>query len=205
MSSELFALLQVVILLGSLFVAIKIMRSKRLFSLLMPIFQTAASIPPTAYFPFIVVLFVGYPAGVELASIILVLTGMQWYLLFNLVAGVKSLPADLDEAARALGVRGWMYNRRVLLPSLYPSLVTGCVTAWGGGWNALIVSEYIVFAGTTHTVLGIGAMLDVAAYELGSVALLVVSVLALCSAVILVNRLFWRRIYHRATSRYRIE
>ncbi|WP_455284741.1 ABC transporter permease subunit, partial [[Eubacterium] cellulosolvens] len=189
----------------TLFITTRIVRSKRLFSILMPLFQTVAAIPPTAYFPFIVALFIGLPAGLELASIVLVLTGMQWYLLFNLVAGAKSLPADIDEAGRAFGLRGWMHIRYVVLPSIYPSLVTGCITAWGGGWNALIVSEYIVFAGTAYSVLGIGAMLDVAAYELGSVPLLVASVLALCATVIILDRLFWKRLYHHATTRYRIE
>jgi len=186
-------------------VAIKMGRSKRAFSTLMPIFQTLASIPATAYFPFLVVLVIGLPAGVELASILLILTGMQWYLLFNLVAGAKNVPADMDEAAKAFGVRSRIYLRKVMFPSLYPSLVTGSITGWGGGWNALIVSEYIVFGATTYKVLGIGALLDVAAYELGSVALLLLAVVSLSATVIAVNRLFWRRLYRYVTARYKAD
>ncbi len=189
----------------TLFIAIRMARNKRIFSFLMPVFQTFASIPATAYFPFLVVLVIGLPAGLEFASILLVLTGMQWYLLFNLIAGAKSVPGDLDEAARGLGLGGRTYMRKLMLPALYPSLVTGSITGWGGGWNALVVSEYVVFGATTYKVFGIGALLDMAAYELGSVALLLVSVMVLSATVVIINRLFWRRLYRYVIARYRID
>ncbi|MCP8308771.1 MAG: ABC transporter permease subunit [archaeon] len=186
-------------------VAIKISKSPRLFSSLMPIFQTFASIPAVAFFPFIFVLFIGLPYGQEFASILLILTGMQWYLLFNLIGGAKSIPSDIEEVAKTFNAKGGVYWRRFLLPSIYPSLVTGSITGWGGGWNALIVSEYIMFGGKIYSVLGIGALLDIAAYELGNVALLLLCVFAMIIVIFTINRLVWRRLYRIVVGRYRIE
>jgi len=186
-------------------VAIKISKSPRLFSSLMPIFQTFAAIPAVAFFPFIFVLLMGLPYGQELASILLILTGMQWYLLFNLIGGAKSIPSDIEEVAKTFSVKGKVYWKRFLLPSIYPSLVTGSITGWGGGWNALIVSEYIMFGGKVYSVLGIGALLDIAAYELGNVALLLLCVFAMIVVIFIINRLVWRRLYRIIMERYRIE
>ncbi|MCP8313640.1 MAG: ABC transporter permease subunit [archaeon] len=186
-------------------VAIKISRSPRLFNSIMPIFQTLAAIPAVAFFPFIFVLMIGLPYGQEFASILLILTGMQWYLLFNLIGGVKSMPSDVEEVAKTFNLKRTVYWKRILLPSIYPSLVTGSITGWGGGWNALIVSEYITFGGKIYSVLGIGALLDMAAYELGNVALILLCVFAMIIAIFTINRLVWRRLYRIVVGRYRIE
>ncbi len=186
-------------------VAIKISKSPRLFNSLMPLFQTFAAIPAVAFFPLIFVLLIGLPYGQEFASILLILTGMQWYLLFNLIGGVKLIPGDIEEVAKTFNVKGTVYWRKFLLPSIYPSLVTGSITGWGGGWNALIVSEYIMFSGKIYSVLGIGALLDIAAYELGNVALILLCIFAMIGVIFTINRLVWRRLYRIIIERYRIE
>src|SRR5439155_9229290 len=129
--------------------------------------------------------------GKQVASVLLVLTGMQWYLLFNLIAGVQSIPGDLKEASRSFGLRGKRYFRRLLLPAMLPSLVTGSITGWGGGWNALIVSEYLLYEHRTLEVFGIGAMLDHATYS-GDKAMTVLTLFAMVTVVVLMNRFFWR-------------
>ncbi|MCR4398657.1 MAG: ABC transporter permease subunit [Firmicutes bacterium] len=141
----------------------------------------------------------------NLASIILVLTGMQWYLLFNLVGAVRAIPADLLSVARAYGIRGRLYVFSVILPAIVPSLVTGSITAWGGGWNALIVSEYVVYGGKTFEAFGIGALLDRATYLGGDVKTISLSIFAMVLAVVATNRLVWRPLYDYAVRRYRID
>ena len=173
----------------------KIARGRRSFSVGMPVFQTAAAIPPTAFFPFIVVLFIDVPNGLEIAAILLTATGMQWYLLFNLVAGVRSMPSDIDEVARSVKLKGTGYWRKVLLPSMYPSLVTGSITAWGGGWNALILAEFVVFGDKVYSLVGLGALLDDAAYGVGNVALLLLVVASMVVTILIIDRVFWRRLY----------
>jgi NitT/TauT family transport system permease protein len=167
--------------------------------------QIAGSLPATALFPLIVVFVIRVTGGMNLASILLILTGMQWYLLFNLLAGVSQIPADLKEAARSFGLSRFDTWRKLTLPALAPSLLTGSITAWGGGWNALILSEYFVFSGTTYKVFGLGAMLDVATYQSNSNLMILLTLLSMVLVVVFLNRFVWRRLYDLATERYRID
>ncbi len=176
-------------------------RGAAVFSLL----GVLASIPATALFPLIINVTMHLPYGLFLTSIILTMTGMQWYLLFNLIGGFRSIPSDIIEAARSFGLRGLSLWRRVMLPGVMPALITGSITGWGGGWNALIVSEYINYGGETYTVLGLGSMLDRAAYELGNLTLLLIILATMTSTIVLMNRVIWRRAYHYTLDRYRFE
>ncbi len=167
--------------------------------------QVGASIPATAFFPVLVALLVGRFGGMEAVSVLLALTGMQWYLLFNFLSGVRGVPQDLRESLRSMGLgRGAIY-RKLVLPVALPSLVTGSVAAWGGGWNALILSEYVVFRERSYEVTGVGALIDRATYVTGDRTLLLLSVAALVITVVLINRLIWQRLYSHVNKRYQLE
>jgi NitT/TauT family transport system permease protein len=170
-----------------------------------PVAEIVGSLPATALFPLIVLVVIRYTGGMNLASILLILTGMQWYLLFNLLGGVNQIPADLKEAVRSMGLSRVARWRKLTLPAIAPSLLTGSITAWGGGWNALILSEYFPYRGVVHKVFGLGAMLDVATYEKYNGLMILLTLLSMILVVILLNRLVWRRLYDLATERYRID
>ncbi len=182
-----------------------ISRSARSASRLMPVAQVLASLPATALFPIIVAVALGLHLGMNAAAVALVLTGMQWYLLFNLVAAARAMPEELRELARASGVKGWLYLRRFFLPAALPSLITGSITAWGGGWNALVLSESVTAGGRTYAVTGIGALLDRATYVDGDLQMITFTILSMVVAVLALNRLLWRPLYARASERYRLE
>lgn len=185
--------------------AVKLAGGGRGFGASMFALQVFASLPATALFPIIILATVNLPGGLQLTSIILTMTGMQWYLLFNMIGGARSVPSDLIEASRTYRLKSWGRWRQLLLPAMLPSFVTGSITAWGGGWNALIVSEYVIFAGESKSVLGIGALLDKAAYEQGSISLLLITIVVMSITIVALNRLFWRRLYRIVLSRYRID
>jgi NitT/TauT family transport system permease protein len=173
--------------------------------LLAPIAEVAGSMPATALFPVIVLFVIRWTGNMNLAAVLLILTGMQWYLLFNLMAGARQVPADLKEAARSFGLSrlaGW---RKVTVPALTPSLVTGSITAWGGGWNALILSEYFIYRGHHYEVLGLGALLDQATYESGNGTMILLSLLSMVLVVMGINRLVWRPVYNYVTERFRVD
>jgi NitT/TauT family transport system permease protein len=172
---------------------------------LSPIAEIVGSMPATALFPVIVVFVIQVTGGMNLASILLILTGMQWYLLFNLLAGVNQIPEELKEFARAYRLSRWATWRKLDVPALVPSIVTGSITAWGGGWNALILSEYFVYRGHTYKVLGLGALLDAATYETGNNLMILLSLLSMVVVVVSLNRLVWRRLYNVAAERYRFD
>jgi NitT/TauT family transport system permease protein len=185
--------------------AIAASESQRFARRLAPFAEIVGSMPATALFPLIVIFVIKVTGGMNLASILLILTGMQWYVLFNLLAGISQIPADLKEAARSFGLSRFATWRRLTIPAILPSLITGSITAWGGGWNALILSEYFVYRGTIYRVFGLGAMLDDATYQTGNGLMILLTLLSMVFVVLVLNRLVWRRLYDVATDRYRID
>jgi NitT/TauT family transport system permease protein len=178
--------------------------NRRLASLAQPIVQVVASIPATALFPIIVVALLSAPGGLNLAAIILMLMGTQWYLLFNVIAGAMAIPQDLrftTDLLRLPLVDRW---RVFILPAIFPYIVTGAITAGGGAWNASIVAEHTEFGGRSHSTTGIGALIA-AATARGDYPLLLASTLTLIVTVVVINRTFWRSLYRMAEERYRME
>jgi NitT/TauT family transport system permease protein len=167
--------------------------------------QVGASIPATAFFPVLVAMLVGRFGGMELISIVLALTGMQWYLLFNVLAGVQRVPGDLRESLRSLGLSRREIHRRLVLPACMPSLVTGSVVAWGGTWNALILSEYVVYRDRVYQVPGIGSELNHAVFESGDRTMLFLSLALIVVTVVSFNRIVWARLYRHVQERYQLE
>ncbi|MFQ5598351.1 MAG: ABC transporter permease subunit [Nitrospiria bacterium] len=195
----------VIALAWTLPVAYWVGKSPRALKIITPIAEIGAAIPAPALFPFFILFAMHVIGGMNGAAVLLILTGMQWYLLFNLIGGVQTIPLDLKEGARALGITGWRYWKRLYLPAIFPSLVTGSITAWGGGWNALIVSEYVVYQQETHSVLGIGAMLDRAIYESGDEQMILLTLMTMILTIAILNRFFWRRLYLYAMGNFKLE
>lgn len=185
-------------------VGVAIGLNPRFSTLLQPIVQVTASVPATAIFPVFILLLISLPGGLNLAAVLLMLMGTQWYLLFNIIAGASAIPQDLKYTARLIHLKGWEYWRTLILPALFPYLVTGMVTASGGAWNASIVSEYITFGGKTFTTPGIGSLIAQATVN-GNYPLLLAATTSMILTVIVINRFFWRRLYQLAEDRYRME
>jgi NitT/TauT family transport system permease protein len=115
-----------------------------------------------------------------------------------------AIPSDLKEAARIFGFRGWERWRRLILPGIFPYLVTGMVTASGGAWNASIVAEYFHFQGKIVSTAGLGSTISRAS-DSGRFDVLLASTLIMSTVVVLINRLVWRRLYRLASSRFKLE
>ena len=169
-----------------------------------PIAEVAASIPATAFFPLIVFFVVRALGSVNLAAVLLVLTGMQWYILFNALAGARQVPGEMKEMTKAFGLPFRRRARLAILPAMAPSLVTGSVTGWGGGWNALILSEYVTYGHRVYEAPGIGQLL-VRATVSGDTRLLVWSIVSMVAVIGLLNRFVWRRLYALASVKFRID
>jgi NitT/TauT family transport system permease protein len=168
---------------------------------LQPVVQVVASIPATAIFPILLLALVGLPGGLSLAAILLMLLGTQWYILFNVIAGAMAIPSDLREATTVYHATGWRRWRTLILPAIFPYLVTGLLTASGGAWNASIVSEYVQFNNRTVSTPGLGASIAAAAAA-GDFPTLLAGTLLMAIVVVIINRTLWKRLYALAERRY---
>ena len=175
--------------------------SPRLSKIFQPIVQVAASFPAPMLFPAVIAILATFKIGLGWGSIVLMLLGTQWYILFNVIAGASAIPSDLREVATSFSLSRWQRFRSLYLPSIFPYLVTGCLTAAGGAWNASIVSEYYSLSGPTMETFGLGAIISKAG-EQKDFALLAASTLVLATTVVIFNRLVWKPLYKLAETRY---
>jgi NitT/TauT family transport system permease protein len=178
--------------------------SPRFARLMQPLVQLAASIPATALFPVILLFLIRLRGGVEIAAMALMLLGTQWYILFNVIAGAMAIPTDLKEAASIFKFSSLDHWRYLILPGIFPYLVTGMVTASGGAWNASIVAEYFHFQGRIVEAPGLGSTIS-SASDAGRFDLLLASTLIMAVIVVLINRLVWRKLYRLASTRFKLE
>jgi NitT/TauT family transport system permease protein len=132
---------------------------------------------------------------------VLMLLGAQWYVLFNVLAGASAVPPDLIEATDVYHVAGGARWRTLFLPAVFPFLVTGLVTAAGGAWNASIVAETLVTGGRTLETFGLGSLITKSTRE-ANFPLLAAGVLTMSLALVLINRLVWRRLSRLAETKY---
>jgi NitT/TauT family transport system permease protein len=191
-------------LLWTIPVGVLIGTNRRLSTILQPVVQVIASIPVTALFPVLLLSLLHLPGGLNIAAVLLMLMGTQWYLLFNVIAGAAAMPADLRYTTDLLRLKTIDRWRTLILPALFPYIVTGAISASGGAWNASIIAEHVEFGGQTHDTIGIGALIAQATAN-ADYPLLLSATLAPIFTVVLINRTFWRRLYRLAEKRYRME
>jgi NitT/TauT family transport system permease protein len=182
-------------------VGVMIGRHPRWSRVLQPIIQMAASFPAPMIFPVVVGGMLALGVGLGISSVALLLLGTQWYILFNVIAGSSAIPRELWEVSR-LARFSWRHRwQKLILPAIFPSLLTGWITAMGGAWNASIVAEYMKYHSQTLTTTGLGAAISQAT-ERGDFHVLAAAVGIMALTVVGFNRLVWRPLSHRAQTRF---
>ena len=182
-------------------VGVKIGMSPRLSRYAQPIVQVLASFPAILLFPFLTVVFLDLHIPLDYGAILLMALGAQWYILFNVIAGASAIPNDMVEMMDVMRLTRRQRWREVILPAVFPAYVTGGITAAGGAWNASIVAELVAWHRQTLNAYGLGNYISTASND-GKFALLIAGGIVMSALVVLVNRLFWRRLYHLAETRY---
>jgi NitT/TauT family transport system permease protein len=176
----------------------------RLSRIVQPLAQVLASVPASAFYPILLIGLLRVGGGLGIGSIALMLLGTQWYILFNVIAGAMSIPSDLREVARLYRFNRWQRWTRLILPGIFPYLITGMVTASGGAWNASVLAEYAKVKDRTYETLGLGAEIS-SATDHGQFAIILLATILVALMVITMNRLVWRRLYRLAETRYKLE
>ena len=195
------------LILGSIWmvpIGIWIGTSQRRVRVAQPIVQVLASFPAPMLYPLALAVMFAFRIPFSLGAMFLMLLGVQWYILFNVLAGAMRIPVELKYAALLMNVPKIELWKTLYLPSVFPALVTGWVTAAGGAWNASIVAEYLSYKGTVLTTYGLGSLISVAA-STANFQLLAASLTIMVAVVILLNRTFWAKIYHLSQTRFRMD
>ncbi len=162
-----------------------------------PTAQFLAAFPANILFPIAVVLIIKFNLNPNIWLSSLMILGTQWYIFFNVIAGVSVYPNDLKEVAYIYNIKSWLWWKKVMLPGIFPYYITGALTATGGAWNASIVAEVASWGDTKLEAAGLGSYIAnaTAAGDMNKVTL---GVAVMSIFVIVFNRLFWRRLYKYA-------
>jgi NitT/TauT family transport system permease protein len=176
----------------------------RLSRIAQPIVQVLASFPANMAFPIIIILYLKLKISMEIGAIPLMMLGTQWYVLFNVIAGAMAIPSDLKEASSILKLTRWQTWKTLILPAVFPFLITGCITASGGAWNASIVSEIVSWRTNTLQASGLGTYIAQATTK-GNWAEIIWGIIVMCLLVVIINRLLWRRLYDLAQKKYHLD
>jgi NitT/TauT family transport system permease protein len=176
----------------------------RIAAVVQPVAQVLASIPATAFFPILLIGLIKVGGGLGIGAMALMLLGTQWYILFNVIAGAMSIPSDLKEAASLYRFTRWQRWTTLILPGIFPYLITGMVTASGGAWNASVFAEYTKLQDRTLHVTGLGAQIS-SATDSGNFPVLLLATILISVMVVTINRLVWRRLYRLAETRFKLE
>jgi NitT/TauT family transport system permease protein len=181
-------------------IGVRIGMNPRLASRAQATIQFLAAFPANLMFPVAVLVIVRFGLNPDIWLSPLMILGTQWYLLFNVIAGASTVPTELRYAAQNLRLTGLLKWRRYLLPAIFPSFVTGAITASGGSWNASIVAEYVTWGDTTVKAHGIGSYIAEMT-AIGDFPRIALGICVMCVFVMGFNHFVWRRLYRMAEDR----
>lgn len=173
----------------------------RIAQKIQPVIQFVAAFPANLFYPIFVIAIVRFHLNVEIWVTPLMILGTQWYILFNVIAGASTIPRDLYLAADNLGLKGWLWWKRLALPGIFPFYITGAITAAGGAWNASIVAEWVSWGTTTLKATGLGEYIQASTLA-GDFPKIALGTGMMCVYVLAFNHLIWRPLYRLAEERF---
>ena len=162
---------------------------------LLPLLDVLQSVPilgfqAIAVAPFIA-LFPGNLLGVECAAIFAIFTSQAWNMAFSLYQSIRSVPPELDEAARVFALSGWQRFWRLELPYATPALLWNMMMSMSGGWFFLVAAEAITVSGRDIKLPGVGAYIA-QAIETGNGHAIALAIAAMLAGIVLADQLFFR-------------
>ncbi|OBI97302.1 ABC transporter permease [Mycobacterium sp. 1465703.0] len=117
-----------------------------------PVFESLRPIPPLAWVPIAIIF---WPTQ-ELSITFVTFLGALFPIVLNTVGGAEEIDRRHVLAARSMGASRTYVFRRVLIPALLPSLVTGAAVGMGITWEVVVAAELISGGGQQSGDGGLG-------------------------------------------------
>ena len=113
--------------------------SRHINDIVGPTFRALALVPKLGWIPLLILL-VGLDEALKITSIAI---GAAVPVALNTLQSIRNIPNRYLETAQVLGLSGYKYLIKVVLPSSLPGVITGFVLAFSFGWKALIAVELL--------------------------------------------------------------
>jgi NitT/TauT family transport system permease protein len=170
-------------------------KSRRAHVVLIPVLDILQSVPILGFLTFTVVffmnLFPGRVMGLELAAIFAIFTSQAWNMAFSMYQSLKTVPADLTEAALSFRMSGWQRFWRLEVPFAVPGLVWNTMMSMSGGWFFVTASEAISVGDNTWKLPGIGSYVALA-LEKSDIRAVGYAIVAMLVVILLYDQLLFR-------------
>ncbi len=141
-------------------------KSKRAERLLVPLLDILQSVPILGFISITVVFFMklapGRVLGAEYAAIFAIFTSQAWNMAFSFYQSLRTVPAELEEAAQNFHLSAWMKFWRLEVPFAMPQLIWNMMMSMSGSWFFVVASEAISVGNTTVTLPGVGSYIALA-------------------------------------------
>lgn len=193
-------------LILSIPIVLAVTKSEKLEKIFLPVIDIIQSIPVLAFFPVVVLAFiqVNFLDG---AAIFILFISMIWNIVFSMIGGIKTIPQDINDAAKIFGARGLKKIIYVTLPSVFPSIITGSFLAWGQGWNISIVAEalhaFIPNGNSSYDLFGLGSLL-VNSFSQSKNSIFLAALVAMIIVITILNFFIWQKLLKLA-ERYKFD
>jgi len=184
-------------------------KSRQAEKILIPVLDILQSVPILGFLSITVTgfiaLFPGRLLGVECAAIFAIFTSQAWNMTFSVYQSLRTVPAELIEAARMYHLSPWQRFWRLEVPHAIPSLVWNMMMSVSGGWFFVVASEAITVAGQTIMLPGIGSYIATAINQrdlsaIGYAVLIMFVVILLYDQLLFRPLLAWSRKFQADSS-----
>ncbi len=170
-------------------------KSRRAALVLVPVLDVLQSVPILGFLTFTVVFFMGlFPGkvmGLELAAIFAIFTSQAWNMAFSIYQSLKTVPADLIEAADSFHLTAWQRFWKLEVPFAVPGLVWNTMMSMSGGWFFVVASEAVSVGDNNWKLPGIGSYVALALEQKNIVAVLW-AILAMLLVILAYDQLLFR-------------
>ncbi len=169
-------------------------KSRRAEVLLVPLLDILQSVPILGFsitIVFFLALLPGRVAGAEMAAIFLIFTSQAWNMAFSFYHSLRSIPDELNEAARCFQLSPWMRFWRLEVPFAMPALIWNMMMSMSGGWFFVVAAEAISVGNTTVTLPGVGSYIALA-IEQRNLAAIGWAIAAMFVVILIYDQLLFR-------------
>jgi len=163
--------------------------------IMLPILDICQGIPVLGFLPGLVLglvaLFPHSNIGLELACIVMIFTGQVWNMTFSFFGSLRTIPAELREAAQVYRFGVWKRFHTLEVPSAMIGLVWNSMMSMAGGWFFLTVTEAFTLGDHDFRLPGVGSYMSVA-IDHGDGRAMAGAVVAMVVMIVSVDQLIWR-------------
>jgi NitT/TauT family transport system permease protein len=170
-------------------------KSHRAERLIIPTIDILQSVPILGFLAVTVPVFIGiFPGsmlGPECAAIFAIFTSQAWNMALGFYQTVRSVPHEVEEAARMFHLSSWQRFWRIEVPYSMPGLLWNAMASMSAGWFFVVAAEALTVSNQQILLPGIGSYIAVA-IEAADLKAIVFAIVTMFIVILIYDQLLFR-------------